>query len=239
MPNRNESKADWNRQTSKSTVSSVASGNEGSSSGKVWALRIPLILLLIVLIMPIALLITPWWIYMQPCEGACPTMMSGYYRIASWPMTLSKKIRSYQDSDTFAERLSFWKENEKGAEQLIIRKRSRFVGNAIRPNRGILVCTGRSNVELRHLRIRNDCCFGGLEWWRNWPHIASPPRPIYCEEWSCSLAIQNHSSPDAIVHRKRDIDGLRRQVELGSREISTLTFDGRNKFSTFEIFTDA
>ena len=70
-------------------------------------MRLPLILILIVLIMPIALLITPWWICMQPCERACPLMMMGYYRIASWPMTLSKKIRSCQDSDTFLDRLAF------------------------------------------------------------------------------------------------------------------------------------
>jgi hypothetical protein len=40
-------------------------------------------IILLVFIMPKALFLTPWWIWMQPCERKCPNMMKGYYRIVT------------------------------------------------------------------------------------------------------------------------------------------------------------
>lgn len=57
--------------------------------------------------MPLALLLTPWWIWLQPFERKCPDMINGYYRLVTWPLTLSKKIRSYQDNDHFVEKLKY------------------------------------------------------------------------------------------------------------------------------------
>jgi len=51
--------------------------------------------------MPIALLLTPWWIWLQAFKKRCPYMIDGYYRIVVWPLTLSKKIRSYRQNDRF------------------------------------------------------------------------------------------------------------------------------------------
>jgi hypothetical protein len=57
--------------------------------------------------MPFALLLTPWWIWLQPFQRKCPDMMDGYYRLVTWPLTLSKKIRLYQDDDHFASQLKY------------------------------------------------------------------------------------------------------------------------------------
>lgn len=57
--------------------------------------------------MPIALLLTPWWLCLQIFERKCPDMMEGYFRIVTWPLTLMKKIRGYQNDDRFVEQLKY------------------------------------------------------------------------------------------------------------------------------------
>jgi hypothetical protein len=73
----------------------------------IWIFRIVLSIILLLIIMPIALLLTPWWIWMQPFDRKYPDMISGYYRIVIWPLTISKKIRSYTENDRFIEQLKY------------------------------------------------------------------------------------------------------------------------------------
>lgn len=89
-----------------STRSSNNFENDKAPIG-VWLLRIPLLIMLILFIMPIALLLTPWWIFMQPFERACPNMMDGYYRLVTWPLTISKNIRSFRQDDRFIDQLKY------------------------------------------------------------------------------------------------------------------------------------
>jgi hypothetical protein len=73
----------------------------------IWIFRIVLSIILLLIIMPIALLLTPWWIWMQPFERKCPTMMKGYFRLVTWPLTISKNIRSYRQNDRLLEQLKY------------------------------------------------------------------------------------------------------------------------------------
>ena len=91
---------------SRSTTSSHHN-DDSKFSIVVWFFRIILSIILILFIMPIALLLTPWWIWLQPFETKCPDMIDGYYRIVTWPLTMSKKIRSYRSDDQFSERLQY------------------------------------------------------------------------------------------------------------------------------------
>jgi hypothetical protein len=106
MPYRVESSSSWARQTSKSTISADSVKN-GNITIVIWILRIVLSIILLLFIMPIALFLTPWWIWMQPCERKCPNMMKGYYRIVTWPLTISKNIRSYRQNDRFVDQLKY------------------------------------------------------------------------------------------------------------------------------------
>lgn len=92
--------------TNRKSESSHSLKNSGFSL-MVWLLRIVLSIVLILIIMPIALLLTPWWIWLQLFERKCPDMMDGYFRIVTWPLTLSKKIRGYQRDDQFVEQLKY------------------------------------------------------------------------------------------------------------------------------------
>lgn len=92
--------------TNRKSVSSSSLKGSGFSP-MVWLLRIVLSIILILCIMPIALLLTPWWIWLQIFERKCPDMMDGYFRIVTWPLTLSKKIRGYQRDDQFVEQLKY------------------------------------------------------------------------------------------------------------------------------------
>ena len=105
MPRRAErtSKA---HSSSRSTISSNQY-DDSKFSIVVWFFRIILSIILILFIMPIALLLTPWWIWLQPFETKYPDMIDGYYRIVTWPLTMSKKIRSYRSDDHFPERLQY------------------------------------------------------------------------------------------------------------------------------------
>ena len=93
-------------QNNKTSIS-ANSTNESKVPISIWIFRIILSIILLLIIMPIALLLTPWWIWMQPFENKCPDIMNGYYRIVTWPLTISKKIRSYQQKDRFIERLKY------------------------------------------------------------------------------------------------------------------------------------
>jgi hypothetical protein len=107
MPYRVESSASWvSRQSSKSTISNT-SENQSNVTIIVWMLRILLLFILILFIMPIAFLLTPWWIWMQPFQRQCPNLINGYYRIVTWPLTLSEKIRSFRQNHYFIERLKY------------------------------------------------------------------------------------------------------------------------------------
>jgi len=90
----------------RSTISSNGIKESTVTIG-IWILRILLSIILFLFIMPIALLLTPWWILMQPFERKCPNMMDGYYRIVTWPLTISKKIRFYSPNDRFIEKLKY------------------------------------------------------------------------------------------------------------------------------------
>jgi len=92
--------------SNRSTISSN-SLEDSKVTISVWILRISLLIILFLFIMPIALLLTPWWILMQPFEKKCPSMMDGYYRIVTWPLTISKKIRFYRQNDRFIEQLKY------------------------------------------------------------------------------------------------------------------------------------
>ena len=107
MPSRVEPFASKAIHNTRSTISSTASSKGSKFSVLVWLFRIILSIILILFIMPFALLLTPWWIWLQPFERKCPNMMDGYYRLVTWPLTLSKNIRSYQDDDRFVEQLKY------------------------------------------------------------------------------------------------------------------------------------
>ena len=92
--------------TNRKSVSSNSLKNSGFSI-VVFLLRIVLSIILVLCIMPIALLLTPWWIWLQIFERKCPNMMDGYFRIVTWPLTLSRKIRGYQNDDRFVEQLKY------------------------------------------------------------------------------------------------------------------------------------
>ncbi len=77
MPNRVEPAVSKARYNNKSTISSYSLNGSTVTIG-IWILRIPLLIILFLFIMPIALLLTPWWILMQPFEKKCPNMMDGY-----------------------------------------------------------------------------------------------------------------------------------------------------------------
>ncbi|CAF3339725.1 unnamed protein product [Rotaria sp. Silwood1] len=106
MPNRIDS-TDSLRHSSGKSTSSSNSLNQSMTSISIWILRIILFIILLLFIMPIALLLTPWWISMQPFERACPNMMNGYYRIVTWPLKISKNIRFYRTSDQFIQQLKY------------------------------------------------------------------------------------------------------------------------------------
>jgi len=57
--------------------------------------------------MPFALLLTPWWIGLQPFSKLCPNIFNGYYRLVTWPLTISKNIRSYSSDDRFIEQIKY------------------------------------------------------------------------------------------------------------------------------------
>ena len=94
-------------QSSQSTVSTTASEEELSVSCTVHLLRALLGVILALFVLPVSLLLTPWWIWMQPFEGLCPTMMDGYYRIVTWPLTMAKNVRSYRNTDRFVDRMKY------------------------------------------------------------------------------------------------------------------------------------
>jgi hypothetical protein len=106
MPNRVEPAVSKARYSNKSTISSNSLNGSTVTIG-IWILRIPLLIILFLFIMPIALLLTPWWILMQPFEKKCPNMMDGYYRIVTWPLTISKNIRCFRQNDHFIEQLKY------------------------------------------------------------------------------------------------------------------------------------
>jgi len=106
MPNRVEPSISKAPYSNRSTISSN-SPKESKFIIGIWILRIPLLIILFLFIMPIALFLTPWWILMQPFEKKCPNMMDGYYRIVTWPLTISKKIQSYRQNDRFIEQLKY------------------------------------------------------------------------------------------------------------------------------------
>jgi len=106
MSNRVEPAVSKARYSKKSTISSNSLNGSTVTIG-IWILRIPLLIILFLFIMPIALLLTPWWILMQPFEKKCPNMMDSYYRIVTWPLTISKNIRSYRQNDRFIEQLKY------------------------------------------------------------------------------------------------------------------------------------
>ncbi len=106
MPYRVEPSAPKALHSNRSTISS-SSLKESKFSIIIWFFRIILSIILILFIMPFALLLTPWWIWLQPFQRKCPDMMDGYYRLVTWPLTLSKKIRLYQDDDHFASQLKY------------------------------------------------------------------------------------------------------------------------------------
>ena len=85
-----------------------------------------LVVILVLFVMPTALLLTPWWIWMQPFGFFCPKLIEGYSRIVTWPLTLSKKIRSYCNSDDFTERLTYWLK-EKNHENKFWKQKNKFV----------------------------------------------------------------------------------------------------------------
>lgn len=94
------------RSNNRPRTSSIKDDNSNTSI-IIWILRIPLIIILVLFTMPLALLLTPWWIFMQPFERACPNMMNGYYRLVTWPLTISEKIRSYGENDRFIDQLKY------------------------------------------------------------------------------------------------------------------------------------
>lgn len=86
------------------------SANTAKASGVspiIWLFRVFLVFFLFILIMPFAVLLTPWWIGLQPFSQLCPNMMSGYYRLITWPLTIGKHIRSYSAKDRFIEQLKY------------------------------------------------------------------------------------------------------------------------------------
>ncbi len=106
MPYRVEPPASKAPYSNRSTISSDGLKDSNVTIG-VWLLRIILSIILILFIMPISLLLTPWWIWLQPFERKCPNIMDGYYRLVTWPLTISKKIRSFRQNDRFSERLKY------------------------------------------------------------------------------------------------------------------------------------
>jgi hypothetical protein len=106
MSSRIESSAFSVLQNNKTSISGNST-NESKVTISIWIFRIILSIILLLIIMPIALLLTPWWIWMQPFENKCPDIMNGYYRIVTWPLTISKKIRFYQQNDRFIEQLKY------------------------------------------------------------------------------------------------------------------------------------
>lgn len=106
MSSHNKSPASWRRQTSQSSIS-TSSAQTPMVTIVVWLLRFALAIVLLLCIMPLALLLTPWWICLQPFERALPNLMYGYERLVTWPLTLSKNIRSYQQSDRFIDKLKY------------------------------------------------------------------------------------------------------------------------------------
>ncbi|CAF3836338.1 unnamed protein product [Rotaria sordida] len=105
MPYRVDSgESKYSNRTSTSSSDSV---NQSITSINVWILRIILFIILLLFIMPVALLLTPWWISMQPFERICPNMMNGYYRLVTWPLKISKNIRFYRTNDQFIQQLKY------------------------------------------------------------------------------------------------------------------------------------
>ena len=104
MPNRAESSATWNSQ---SIASELSNGQDLSVTCRVWLLRFVLCICLLLFIMPLALLLAPWWVSLQVLESKLPYLINGYYRIVTWPLTLSQNIRSYRQEDYFIEKLKW------------------------------------------------------------------------------------------------------------------------------------
>ncbi|CAF0811558.1 unnamed protein product [Adineta steineri] len=106
MSHRIESSTSWARHTSSSTISSISTQNSKVTM-IIWIYRIILLFILLLFVIPFALLLTPWWIWMQPFEKICPNIMNGYYRLVTWPLTISKNIRFYRTDDHFIEKLKY------------------------------------------------------------------------------------------------------------------------------------
>ncbi|CAF3430250.1 unnamed protein product [Rotaria socialis] len=106
MPHPTESSESLKRPSSIS-ITLTDSFNQSKATIIVWIIRLVLFIVLLLFIMPIALVLTPWWIFMQPCKKACPNIMNGYYRIVTWPLKLSKNIRFYRKYYRFIEQLKY------------------------------------------------------------------------------------------------------------------------------------
>ncbi|CAF1668509.1 unnamed protein product [Rotaria magnacalcarata] len=95
------------KQPSNISITSTNSFNQSRANIIVWIIRLVLFIVLLLFIIPIALVLTPWWIFLQPCKNACPNIMNGYYRIVTWPLKLSKNIRFYRIYYKFIEQLKY------------------------------------------------------------------------------------------------------------------------------------
>ncbi|CAF0729119.1 unnamed protein product [Adineta ricciae] len=104
MPNRAESSATWNSQ---SIASEQSNGQDLPVTCCAWLLRFVLCICLLLFSMPLALLLAPWWVWLQVLESKLPYLINGYYRIVTWPLTLSQNIRSYRQDDYFIEKLKW------------------------------------------------------------------------------------------------------------------------------------
>ena len=91
----------------RASTTSLNSLDHSRISINVWISRILLFIILVLFVMPLALFLTPWWILMQPCQKKCFNMIDGYYRIVTWPLKLSRNIRSYQRNHHFVEKLKY------------------------------------------------------------------------------------------------------------------------------------
>lgn len=108
MSSRQKSRTSWKRETARSTISVNENFRDGSLSIKNIFLRFTLFLILICFVLPVALLLTPWWIFFQPFSFLCPTIFSGYTQIVTWPLTLMKNIRFIEKQKSFTDYLHFW-----------------------------------------------------------------------------------------------------------------------------------